>query len=244
MTKISAIPDSHFDPIDVHLGQRLRNFRSRVGWTLMELANRVGVSHQQIHKYEQGQSKISAGMLYKLAAVFSTPPSSFFEGYNPEKHMPAPLIIQNDIISLKAKDEIKLLLIEDSASDEFLVRKVLETFPHKFEIYCLHNGEDAIHYLKGRVNPAPFIRPDIILLDLNLPKLGGLAILRAIKQDRDIQDIPVLVLTNSLSKQDMLNAYKNFASGYISKSFDFTTFKKNLQTALTYWVDAVILPDA
>ena len=240
---VSALPEQSFDPTDVFLGQKLRNFRSRVGWTLMDLADRIGVSHQQIHKYEQGQSKISASMLYRLANIFSTTPNSFFEGFVPEKYQATPLI-QNDTISLKVREKINLLLVEDSASDEFLVRKVLESSPHKFEIFCLHNGEDAINCLKGRGNTGPFARPDIILLDLNLPKLNGISILRSIKQDRDIQDIPVLVLTNSLSKQDMLNAYKNFASGYISKSFDFNIFRKNLQTAISYWIDAVVLPDS
>ena len=241
--KIPVVSEQIFDPTDVFLGQKLRNFRSRVGWTLADLADRIGVSHQQIHKYEQGQSKISASMLYKLACIFSTTPNSFFEGFVPEKSQLTPLI-QNDTISLKIRDKITLLLIEDSASDEFLVRKVLETSSHKFDIYCLHNGEDAINCLKGRSNSIPFHRPDIVLLDLNLPKLNGISILRAIKQDRDIQDIPVLILTNSLSKQDMVNAYKNFASGYISKSFDFNIFRKNLQTAISYWIDAVVLPES
>ena len=241
--KILPISENTFDPIDIFLGQKLRNFRSRVGWTLMDLADRIGVSHQQIHKYEQGQSKISASMLYKLANIFSTTPNSFFEGFVPEKYQAIPLI-QNDTISLKVREKINLLLVEDSASDEFLVRKVLETSSHKFEIFCLHNGEDALNCLKGRNNVAPFSRPDIVLLDLNLPKLNGISILRSIKQDRDIQDIPVLILTNSLSKQDMMNAYKNFASGYISKSFDFNIFRKNLQTAISYWIDAVVLPES
>jgi CheY-like chemotaxis protein len=178
----------------------------------------------------------------QACSIVSTSFNAFLEGYNPET-LKDELTPNNDIISLHTKDKVNLLLIEDNSADEFLVRKVLEECPYNFEIYCIHNGEEAIHYLKKRTS-GPFTKPDIVLLDLNLPKLNGISVLRAIKQDRDIQDIPVLVLTNSLSKKDMMTAYKNFASGYISKSFDSYAFKKNLQTALTYWIDAVILPEA
>lgn len=242
MTKDPKILEVYPDPIDIHLGKKLRDFRTRLGWTLTDLADRVGVSHQQIHKYEGGQAKISASMLYNFSLIFSITLSAFFEGYNPKKpDLNSP--VQNDTISLKAREKVNLLLVEDSSADEFLIRKILETCPYNFEIYCIHNGEEAIHYFKKRVSATPFTKPDIVLLDLNLPKLDGFSVLRTIKQDRDIQDIPVLVLTNSLSKKDMVMAYKNFASGYISKSFDSNTFRRNLQTALTYWIDAVILPE-
>ena len=231
------------DPIDVHLGKKLRDFRTRLGWTLANLAERAEVSHQQIHKYEGGQAKISASMLYNFSLIFSTTLNAFFEGYTPKKTDLNPSA-QNDTISLKAREKINLLLVEDSSADEFLIRKILETCPYDFEIYCIHSGDEAIHYFKKHPGTTSFTKPDIVLLDLNLPKVNGFSVLRAIKQDRSIQDIPVLVLTNSLSKKDMVMAYKNFASGYISKSFDSNTFRRNLQTALTYWIDAVILPES
>jgi CheY-like chemotaxis protein/DNA-binding XRE family transcriptional regulator len=225
------------------LGQRLKYFRLRVGWTLAYLASRVGVSHQQIHKYEQGLSKISPSMLYKFSVIFSTSPGSFFDGCELEQSS-STINEQSDILSFKAREKINLLLIEGSASDEFLVRKVLENFPYKFDIYCLHNATDSIHYLRGRMMGVPFLKPDIVLLDLNFDKEEGLSVLKAIKQDRQHQYVPVLVLTSSLSKQDMINAYKNFANGYIVKSFDFNTLKKHLQTALGYWIDTVVLPES
>ena len=243
MKKPYPLLESRVDAIDMHLGQKLRNFRKHVGWTLADLSLRAGVSHQQIHKYVQGHSKMSAATLYRFGAIFSISPSTFFEGYNPKKDLQS-FIDSDDILSLEAREKINLLFVEDRASDEFLIRKVLETIPYKIEIYCLHSAEAALDYLKGRMRPVPFIKPDIVLIDINLAKLDDISILRSIKQDRDLQYLPVLLLTNSLSKKNMINAYRNFAGGYITKSLDYTVLKRNLQIAFTYWVDAVVLPEA
>jgi CheY-like chemotaxis protein/DNA-binding XRE family transcriptional regulator len=226
--------------LDTYMGQKLRSYREKVGWTLSKLAEKVDVSHQQIHKYEQGLSKLSASMLYKLSLIFQTSPTSFFEGFSPEHTKIKDE--SNDLLSLSTKEEINLLLIEDNPYDEFLVRKVLEKTPHNFNIYVLHDGEMVLSFLRNKLLSTPFSRPDIILLDLNIPKVDGLSLLRSIKQDRDLQEIPIIVLTSSLSKVDMLNAYKNHASGYISKSFELDVFKKKLEATLSYWIEAVVLP--
>lgn len=234
--------ENEVSPIDLFLGNKLRDFRNKVGWTLADLAEKSGVSHQQIHKYEQGYTKISASMLYKFSKIFSTTPNAFFEGFNPEQMLNINQLTEG-MINLEPKTHINLLLVEDNPADEFLVRKALEKLDYKFNIYCLHEGEDVLVFLRKKQSTTSFQRPDIILLDLNLPKVSGQSILKSIKQDREIQDIPVLVLTSSLNKMDMINAYKNHASGYISKSFDYEVFEKNLKTAISYWVDAVVLPD-
>lgn len=242
MHKIAKILPFSPDPIDVHLGKKLREFRNRVGWTLTSLAERVGVSHQLIHKYELAHTKISANMLYTFSHIFSTTPNAFFEGYTPQEEESSQSDT-DDTISLKERGTIKLLLIEDSSADEFLIRKVLEASDYHFETYCIHNGGDAVNYFKSPPSETPFTRPDLVLLDLNIPKLDGFSVLRAIKQDRNIKDIPVIILTNSLRKSDMVMAYKNFASGYVSKSFEPHAFRKNLEATLAYWIDTVILPE-
>lgn len=227
------------DHLDMYLGRKLKEFRQRVHWTLSDLASRVSLSHQQIHKYEQAQSKISASMLYQFAHVFNTNPNSFFEGYQPldvdEK------VDTKDLITGSKKKSVNLLLVEDNPGDEYLVRKALSNTEDAFNIYQTHSGEDVLDFLKNR-QLHPFPRPDIILLDLHLPGISGHDVLRVIKQDRDMQEIPVLVMTNSLNKMDLIKSYKNFASGYISKSFEYEKFENSLLKALDYWVEAVILP--
>lgn len=240
---MNAMQEHDLNPLDIYVGKKVRDFRCKVGWTLADLAERAGVSHQQVHKYEQGVTKISAGMLFKFSKIFSTTPNCFFEGFNPEGVINFDASL-NDTISLKPKLDINLLVVEDSAADEFLLRKALEGCDYNFNLFCIHDGDEVMSFLRKKSRTEPFNRPDLILLDLNLPKVGGLSLLRTIKQDRDLLDIPVVVLTSSMSKADMIQAYRHHASGYISKSFDYEMFKKKLHMAIHYWVEAVLLPDS
>ena len=228
--------EENLRPLDVFLGQKLHDFRKRVGWALAELGKKVGVSHHQIHKYEKAYSHISAAMLFKFAQLFEISPNAFFDGF-----LSPPDLLKEGMTSFKQKEVIHILLIEGSSSDEFLTRKALENWEHQLSFYCLRDSDEAFNFLRHKNSIAPFPRPDIILLDLNLPKVNGLDILKSIKQDREIQDIPVIVLTHSLDKMDRVNAYKNHASGFIRKSFDFNIFRKNLQTTLHYWIEAVVI---
>lgn len=238
MRRTTLIHQQDPDPFDVHLGKVLRDFRLRVGWSLNDLAEKLGVSHQTIHKYELAQAKMSASALYKFSNIFSISVDSFFEGYssvkkNHENH-------EKESIYLKDKKSIKLLLVEDSPSDEFIIRNILDKSEYKFDIFCIHKGDDAIDYFKNKSRNHPFGKPDIIFLDINLPKESGMSVLRSIKQDRQYKDIPVIVISHSLRKSDMDMAYSNFASGYVNKCLQIDNFEKSINSVLTYWVDTVI----
>lgn len=227
--------------IDEYVGQRLRDFREKIGLTLLDISERVGVSHQQIHKYEIGQTKISTGMLYKFCKIFSVTPNCFFEDFPFDADEELPLL-SDDITESPHLDKINVLLIEDNSEDQFLIRRALEDFESKINFYCFHDGEEFLNFIKRKVNITSIPIPDIILMDLNMPKITGSEILKTLKQNRELQYIPIIVITGSISRQDIINAYKNYASGYIRKSFEFETFKKNLQTAIEYWTEAVVLP--
>ena len=84
--------------------------------------------------------------------------------------------------------------------------------------------------------------PDLIFLDLNMPKLDGITTLKSIKQSKELRHIPVIILTGSIRTQDVMNSYKNYASGYIRKSFEYETLKQHIHLAINYWTEAVILP--
>lgn len=227
--------------IDEYVGQKLRDFREKIGLTLLDISERVGVSHQQIHKYEIGQTKISTGMLYKFCKIFSVTPNCFFQDFPYDQDEDTPLL-SDDITENSNLDKINILLIEDNSEDQFLIRRALEDFEAKINFYCFHDGEEFLSFIKRKVNITSIPIPDIILMDLNMPKITGGEILKTLKQNRELQYIPIIVITGSISRQDIINAYKNYASGYIRKSFEFETFKKNLQTALEYWTEAVVLP--
>lgn len=231
-----------FPDLDVHIGQRLRHRRKALGWTLMDLSERLDISHQPWQKYEQGFTKISASMLYKMADAMGIQMAYFFEGYHPEGQADA---TAGEHILLTRRKPIDILLIEDNPADELLTRKALESANHEMRLICVHDGETALELLKNRggfSSANDFPRPDLILLDINVPKIDGFELLREIKKDKNILDIPVVMLTNSISRQEMGQAYRNFASGYVCKSFDFNYFKQTLGNLLNYWNSAVVLP--
>lgn len=227
--------------IDIYVGQKLRDFRRRANITMFDLAEKVGISHQQIHKYELGQTKLSTGMLFKLSKIFSVTPNCFFEGFNPEAPADS-LENKTDITSRKNINKINVLLIDDSAEDQFLFRNALEESGLSINIYCMHDAEEFLKIIKTKMTITQIPVPDIIFLDLNMPKLDGNSLLKSIKQSRELQYIPIIILTGSIRRKDVINAYKNYASGYIKKSFEYQTFKENIQLALSYWTEAVILP--
>lgn len=228
--------------LDEYVGQKLRDFRERAALTLFDLAEKIGVSHQQLHKYETGQTKISTGMLYKFCKVFSITPNCFFEGINFEENDES-FKNDNDITSYENFNRINVLFVEDNAEDQFLVKRALEEYELKINIYYIHDGEEFINIIKRKSNITNIPIPDIIFLDLNMPKINGNDLLKSMKQSRELKYIPVILLTGSISRKDVMNAYKNYASGYIRKSFEYETFKKNLHLALMYWTEAVVLPN-
>jgi CheY-like chemotaxis protein/DNA-binding transcriptional regulator YiaG len=228
--------------LDEYVGQKLRDFRERAGLTLLDLAGRLAVSHQQLHKYETGQTKISSGILYKLCKIFSITPNCFFDGFSPEENQDVP-DATDDLINHETSGKIDVLFVEDSGEDQYLVRKALEDYNSKINIYCMHDGEEFFNIIKKKSNITTIPIPDLIFLDINMPKIDGNALLRSIKQNRDLQHIPVIILTGSISRKDVMNAYKNYASGYVRKSFDYETLKKNLHLALSYWTEAVVMPN-
>jgi CheY-like chemotaxis protein/DNA-binding XRE family transcriptional regulator len=224
-----------------HIGQKVRLFRLKRGWTLDDLAKNLDISHTQISKYEKGQTKISVNLLYQMAQLFSIPVENFFHGYVEKTEKDDNTILSN-IISTEPKETINVLLVEDSPSDAVLLRTALSDVSFTINFHCLNDGAHVMDFLRRQRLLENFPRPNIIFLDLNLPTLGGLKVLRDIKQDRNLQDIPVIILTSNLDRQDMEMAYKNYASGYMVKSFDYKKFRATIHNTLAYWGQSVVLP--
>lgn len=218
--------------LDYFLGKKLRSFRVKMKWPLKTLASELNISIQQVQRYEQGINKISASLLYDIAQIFNVPITCFFEGFKTSKQ------------STTAKTTFNVVLVEDNLSDEFLIRKALEDFPEKLSIYTIHDGQQALSYFRnisqGDVTPLP--KPDLILLDVYLPGMKGLDILKDIKKRPILKDIPVIVLTSSMSSEDVVSSYHLQASGFIRKSFSFKEFKEQFHKAFTYWTKTVMLP--
>ena len=218
--------------LDRFLGKKIRSFRAKMRWPLKTVAGKLGVSLQQVQRYEQGVNKISATLLYDLANAFDIPIHCFFEGYEKQK------------TEGEKKSVFNVLMVEDNLQDEFLIRRALEDFPEKLNIYTLREGEQALAFFRGLMdeNTRDLPKPDLILLDLYLPGMKGLDILKDIKKRPHLADIPVIVLTSSLSSEDVVSLYHLHASGFIRKSFSFEEFKDQFHKAFTYWTKTVTLP--
>jgi two-component system, chemotaxis family, response regulator Rcp1 len=136
---------------------------------------------------------------------------------------------------------IEILLIEDSPSDANLIIKYLEKNYTSNHIYWVDDGERAIEYLQKQGNYTDVCHPDLILLDLNLPKVDGREILTFIKSDPQLKLIPVIILTTSELEQDILLSYKLHANCYITKPIDIKEFTRIIQLISDFWMKTVQL---
>lgn len=129
----------------------------------------------------------------------------------------------------------RLLLVEDDQAHADLIQMSLEEDGEDLEISHVNNGSKAIDYLKNQGEYANATRPDLVLLDLNLPKLSGHEVLQQIKSDESLQSIPVVVLTTSADEQDVSRAYLHNANSYLTKPADFQQFQSMIHDLRTYW---------
>jgi len=139
-------------------------------------------------------------------------------------------------------DEIHILLVEDNPGDVRLTREALRGARVANDLQVVGDGEEAIEYLRQRGRYVNAHRPDIILLDLNLPRLDGREVLMDIKSDPDLAKIPIIVLTSSSAERDIQSAYELHANCYISKPVDFTEFIEAVRSLEGFWLRIVRLP--
>jgi chemotaxis family two-component system response regulator Rcp1 len=139
-------------------------------------------------------------------------------------------------------DDIQILLVEDNPGDVRLTQEALRGAKVANELHVVGDGDEAIEFLRqeGRYVEAP--RPDIVLLDLNLPRVDGGEVLAEIKADPDLSRIPIIVLTSSSAEADIQQAYGLHANCFISKPVDFTEFIAAVRSLEGFWLKIVRLP--
>lgn len=146
-------------------------------------------------------------------------------------------------MDFKCCKPIEILLVEDNLGDAKLARIALETSKVANTIHHVMDGVEAMQFLRGEGQYSGVSRPDLILLDLNLPKKDGREVLAEIKNDDDLKRIPVVVLTVSCSDEDILNSYGLHANCYISKPLDLDEFLNVVRHIENFWLTVVKLPD-
>ena len=146
-------------------------------------------------------------------------------------------------MSVKVKERpLEILLVEDNLADVRLLAEVLKEGKDYHRMNVVTNGVEAMSYLnrKGKFSDAP--RPDIILLDLNLPKKDGREVLKEIKSDKKFKRIPVVVLTTSDSEEDVSKSYEYHANCYITKPVDLDQFIQVVNAIESLWLENAALP--
>jgi CheY-like chemotaxis protein len=140
-----------------------------------------------------------------------------------------------------------ILLVEDNPADIKITQRALRESDLSVDLIVLRDGEEALDYLLRRGNYADdptWRNPDLILLDLNLPRLSGQELLTRIRSEAELNTVPVIVLTTSHRQEDVEAVYAAGANTYIEKPQDFTRFVQVLQTIQRYWLEMALLPPA
>jgi len=141
------------------------------------------------------------------------------------------------------KKEPKILLIEDNSGDVELITQSFRDRGLSRKIKIINNGEEALKYLSLKENEEMEYRPDIVLLDINIPKIDGKEILHYIKTSEQLKMIPVIMLTTSSLQSDLVYCYSNYANCYIVKPADVNEYIRVIRCIELFWLDCVAYPN-
>lgn len=128
------------------------------------------------------------------------------------------------------KKALKILLVEDNLIEIMKMKRTISLLDLEHTIQEANNGEEALKLLES----SSYL-PDIILLDLNMPKISGIEFLKITKQNDDLKHIPVIILTTSSNQKDLIECYKTGMSGYVLKPLKYEDYVKKMETVLAYW---------
>ena len=144
---------------------------------------------------------------------------------------------------MKMSDKpFEILLVEDNKGDVGLIEEFFEDAKIRISFHITEDGEEAIRFLLGENPFSGYLRPDIIILDWNLPNKTGYEVLKEIKENKELKTIPVIILTTSSAEKDIDKAYELSANAYIVKPINFDEFTEVIRSIENFWLKTVILP--
>ena len=144
--------------------------------------------------------------------------------------------------SKEGLDDFVVLLVEDEPADVHLTRMAFRKSRLLVKLCDVGDGVEALAFLRQQAPYQDAPRPDIILLDLNMPRMDGKTLLQHLKQDDDLKQIPAIVLTTSEAEQDIIESYKHSANAYMTKPVGYKEFQKVVREIETFWFELVKLP--
>lgn len=137
----------------------------------------------------------------------------------------------------------EILLVEDNPGDVRLAKEGLRESKVINNLHVVDDGVDAMAFLRKEGNYADAVTPDLILLDLNLPKKDGREVLAEVKEDKDLRRIPIVILTTSQAEEDVMKTYDLHANCYVTKPVDLDQFVKIVKSLNNFWFEMVTLPE-
>ncbi len=138
--------------------------------------------------------------------------------------------------------QIEVLLVEDDPGDVLMTREAFEDYKLQNKLHVVNDGAEAMDFLRRQGEHTDATRPDLVLLDLNLPRMDGREVLQAIKSDPELASIPVVILTTSEAEEDVLRSYSLHANAYVTKPVDFERFIQVVRQIDEFFVSVVRLP--
>jgi CheY-like chemotaxis protein len=146
------------------------------------------------------------------------------------------------VTQFEGERQVEILLVEDDPGDVMMTREAFQDYKLHNELHVVSDGAEAMAFLRQEGEYAGRPRPDLVLLDLNLPRMDGRQVLEAIKSDPDLASIPVVVLTTSENEDDVLRSYSLHANAYVTKPVDFQRFIEVVRQIDDFFVTVVRLP--
>lgn len=128
------------------------------------------------------------------------------------------------------ENTLKILLVEDNLIEIMKMKRTISLLELNHTVHEAKNGEEALKFLEDKSNI-----PDLILLDLNMPKISGIEFLKIIKANKDLLHIPIVILTTSNNQKDLIECYKTGMSGYVLKPLKYEDYVKKIEKVLAYW---------
>lgn len=145
-------------------------------------------------------------------------------------------------MSMQPDRVVEILLVEDDPGDVLMTREAFEDYKLRNQLHVVDDGVKALEFLRREGEYAEAPRPDLVLLDLNLPRMDGREVLQAIKSDSELASIPVVVLTTSEAEEDIVRSYSLHANAYVTKPVDFERFIQVVRQIDDFFVTVVRLP--
>ncbi len=136
----------------------------------------------------------------------------------------------------------EVLLVEDNENDAELTRLGFQRAKFAVHLHHVANGEECLSFLRKEGKYAHVPTPDLILLDLNMPRMDGLEVMEEVGKDESLKHLPIVVLTSSAAEEDVLKSYKLRCNSYLVKPINFDGFAKLIQSMSDYWFTLVVLP--